>query len=179
MKKPITLLLIILLFCACSVSTTSTSTTTITTTDSEGNVTETTTTNENGVVVSDTISTSKDDPTGLRSKWHDLFTGGAKGQFENGDSIYFIYDDPEDITLAAIMILSSDQKELLVYDFGEVKVEDNHYIIEDVEGETVLPFYLPDNEVKNGFEIAFQDGDSAIMQFVDIDNIIDDMISIW
>ena len=179
MKKFITLLLIIFVVCGCSVETTSTSTTTFTTTDSSGNTTTTTTTNENGVVTTDTVTSSDGDPTGLRAKWHELFTAGAKGQNSNGDHIYFIYDNPEAIELAAIMILSEDKSVLLAYDFGNVLAEDDHYIIEDVEGESVLPFNLPETEVENGFELSFMDGTSAKMQFVELDTIIDDMVSIW
>ena len=179
MKKLITLLLLVLFVCGCSVETTSTSTTTVTTTDANGNMTTTTTTNENGVVTTDSVTSSEGDPTGLRAKWHELFTAGAEGQNSNGDHIYFIYDNPEAIELAAIMILSEDKSELLAYDFGKVLVEDDHYIIEDVEGEAVLPFNLPDTEVENGFELSFADGTVAKMQFVELDTIIDDMISIW
>ena len=179
MKKIISLLLAIFVLCACSVSTSSSTTTTFSTTDSSGNTTTTTTTTENGVTTTDTITSSEDDPTGLRAKWHELFTGGAEGVSSNGDYVYFIYDNLDDVTYAGIMILSSDQSELEVYDLGEVQVEDDHFVIIDVEGETTLPFYLPDTPVENGFEIAFKDGDVAQMRFVDIDTIIDDMVSIW
>ena len=80
MKKLITVLsvaFILLSMSACSVETSSTSTSTFTTTttDAEGNTTETTTTTttENGVTTSNTLTTSADDPTGLRSKWREYF----------------------------------------------------------------------------------------------------------
>ncbi len=184
MKKILTLLLtamMILVMSACSFEATSTSSSTFTTTttDSEGNTTQTTTTTENGVTATDTITTTADDPTGLRSKWKELFTGGAEGVSNNGENIYLIMDDPANIAHAAIMITSKDNEQLLTYVFGEVVTQDDTAYINDVEEDINVPFQLGDSEYDNCFEIYFQDGDAAVMELVDLDKIIDDMISIW
>ena len=182
MKKIITLLIALFLICGCSVK----STTTVSTSVSEnGNTTTTTTTQtvENGVYSSstDTVTSSDDDPTGLRNKWTELFEEGAEGVSKDGWDVYFAYDDPNDISLAAIMILKDG--ELRDYIFGDVVEEDGHYKIVDVdekEDGTVenLPFEI--GEVKaDGFEMRFKDDDSVVLNFVDQETIINDMISIW
>lgn len=182
MKKIITLLIALFLICGCSVK----STTTVSTSVSEnGNTTTTTTTQtvENGVFSSstDTVTSSDDDPTGLRNKWTELFEEGAEGVSKDDWDVYFAYDDPNDISLAAIMILKDG--ELRDYIFGDVVEEDGHYKIVDVdekEDGTVenLPFEI--GEVKaDGFEMRFKDGDSVVLNFVDQETIINDMISIW
>ena len=132
MKKIITLLIALFLICGCSVK----STTTVSTSVSEnGNTTTTTTTQtvENGVYSSstDTVTSSDDDPTGLRNKWTELFEEGAEGVSKDGWDVYLAYDDPNDISLAAIMILKDG--ELRDYIFGDVVEEDGHYKIVDVD----------------------------------------------
>ena len=179
MKKIITLLVVLFVLCACTVTTSSSSTTTVSTTDSQGNTTTTTTTTENGVTATDTITSSEGDPTGLRAKWRELFVGGAEGETTSGEHVYFIYNNPEEITYAGMMILSADKSELLHYDLGNVYLEDDNLVIEDVEGEVVLPFAILDSTDENSFELSFQDGDVAKMHVVDLDTIIDDMVSIW
>ena len=179
MKKIITLLVMILMLCACSVSTSSTTTTEISTTDSNGNTTTTTTTTENGVTTTDTITSSQDDPTGLRNKWKEYFSQGGEGVSKDGYNVYLAYDNPEDIKLAAIMILNSDNSELLTYIFGDVVAEEDHFKIVDVVEDEELPFWLTDKEVEDGFEITFKDNDSVELKFVDQETIINDMIDIW
>ena len=186
MKKLITVLsvaFILLSMSACSVETSSTSTSTFTTTttDADGNTTETTTTTttENGVTTSNTLTTSADDPTGLRSKWKEYFTAGAEGVSKDGLNIYMIMDDPENITLSAIMITSPENGELLEYVYGEVVVDEETAKIIDVEEDINLPFQIGESDQENCFELIFQDGDSAVMEMVDLDTIVDDMISIW
>ncbi|MBQ3295048.1 MAG: hypothetical protein IJH00_00985 [Erysipelotrichaceae bacterium] len=184
MKKTLTVLLaiiMVLFMSACSVETSSSSTSTFTTTttDSDGKTTQTTTTTENGVTTTETITTSADDPTGLRNKWREYFTKGAEGVSNNGENIYMIMDDPSAISLAAIMITSKNNEELLTYVYGELSEEDGIVYINDVEEDMRLPFQLGDSNFENCFEIYFQDGDAAVMELVDLDKIIDDMISIW
>ena len=186
---PAVLLTATLLLCltACTTTSTSTSTTSVSVTDEDGNTTTTTTTKENGVESSSTTVTNADgetfevsdtDPTGLRGQWPDMFSEGAEGTNEAGETFFFAYDDPDDLTLGAVMILSADQTELETYVFGEVTFEDDTFTISDVEGEESLPFTIADVD-ENGFTMGFQDGDTASMEFVDQDTIIDDMISIW
>lgn len=180
MKKIIILVLLFVL-CACEIQTSSSSSTTTTIT-TNGTTTTKTTTIENGVSITDLITSSEDDPTGLRNKWHELFSQGAEGVSNDGYNVYFIYDNPEDITLAAIMILNDDNSKLFSYLFGEVVPDDEKegwYKIEDVDGEESLPFYITDKEVEDGFEMEFKDGDKVLLGFTDQDIIIDDMISLW
>ena len=184
MKKFITLLTAVLLvfgLCSCSVevSSTTSSSLTTTTTDSEGNTTQTTTTTENGVTTSNTITATPDDPTGLRSKWREYFTAGAEGVSNDGYNVYLIMDDPQNITFAAIMILTSNNDELLTYVYGDVTVDGDTAKITDVQEDIDLPFQLGDSDQENCFEIYFKDGDAAVMELVDLDTIINDMISLW
>ena len=184
MKKTITLLTAVLLvagLCSCSmeVSSSTSSSLTTTTTDSEGNTTQTTTTTENGVTTSSTITATPDDPTGLRNKWREYFTAGAEGVSNDGYNIYMIMDDPQDITFAAIMILTQNNDELLSYVYGDVSSDGETVKISDVQEDIELPFRLGDSEQENCFEIYFKDGDAATMELVGLDTIINDMISIW
>lgn len=184
MKNIISILIsvaVVLGLCACSVevSSTSSSSFTTSTTDAQGNTTETTTTTENGVTTTDTITTTADDPTGLRSKWKEFFSAGAEGVSNDGYNIYMIMDDPENITLAAIMVTTPEDKELLTYIYGEVTVDGDTAKISDVQEDLELPFQIGESQQENCFEIYFQDGDAAVMELVDQDTIINDMISIW
>lgn len=181
------LLPVALFLCLTACTSTSTSTTTVSVTDEDGNTTTTTTTNENGVESSSTTVTNADgetfevsdnDPTGLRAQWPEMFSEGAEGTNEAGESFFFAYDDPDDLNLGAVMILSADQTDLETYVFGEITFEDDTFTIHDVEGEETLPFTITDVG-EDGFTMGFQDGDTASMEFVDQDTIIDDMISIW
>ena len=184
MKKIITLLTAVLLvlgLCSCSVEVSSSASTslTTTTTDSEGNTTQTTTTTENGVTTSSTITATPDDPTGLRSKWREYFTAGAEGVSNDGYNVYLIMDDPQNITFAAIMILTPNNDELLTYVYGDVTVDGDTAKITDVQEDIDLPFQLGDSDQENCFEMYFKDGDAALMTMVDQDTIINDMISLW
>ena len=186
---PAILLTAALLLCltACTTTSTSTTTTSVSVTDEDGNTTTTTTTNENGVETSSTTVTNADgetfaisdnDPTGLRGQWPEMFSEGAEGTNEAGESFFFAYDDPDDLNLGAVMILSEDRTELETYVFGEITFEDDIFTIDDVEGEESLPFTVTDAD-ENGFTMGFQNGVTVRMEFVDQDTIIDDMISIW
>lgn len=184
MKKIITLLTAVLLvlgLCSCSVEVSSSASTSLTTTtaDSEGNTTQTTTTTENGVTTSSTITATPDDPTGLRSKWREYFTAGAEGVSNDGYNVYLIMDDPQNITFAAIMILTPNNDELLTYVYGDVTVDGDTAKITDVQEDIDLPFQLGDSDQENCFEMYFKDGDAALMTMVDQDTIINDMISLW
>ena len=174
-------MLLVLGLCSCSVEVSSSASTSLTTTtaDSEGNTTQTTTTTENGVTTSSTITATPDDPTGLRSKWREYFTAGAEGVSNDGYNVYLIMDDPQNITFAAIMILTPNNDELLTYVYGDVTVDGDTAKITDVQEDIDLPFQLGDSDQENCFEMYFKDGDAALMTMVDQDTIINDMISLW
>ena len=116
-KKILALLLgacLIFALAGCSVSHSSSSTSTVSSTVN-GETTTTTTTTENGETHTETTTTTADgnttttvdgqvvessesapaeaadpnDPTGLRAKWHDTFTGGAEGTNDDGEHFYF------------------------------------------------------------------------------------------
>ena len=181
----------------CTSESTSTSTVTTSVTDENGTTTETTTTrsNENGEETveetttvtdadgnesSETIVATADDPTGLRKVWDEYFNEGAEGQTEQGEHVYFIFDEGETFSAGAMMILNNEEDTLLSYDFGNITVDDDGWWqIEDVEGEDVMPFVITSAENEKYFEIEFQDGDYAKMYYVSKEKIIDDMITIW
>lgn len=177
MKKLIVLcLMMLLVLSGCSVSTSSSVSTTVTT---DSGSTTTTTTVENGV--STTTVTNDDDPTGLRARWNETFVAGAEGESEAGNKIYFIYDDPSDISFGAIMITNSEGSELLVYDYGDILYDEEKEMlyIDDVDGLETLPFNIGDTDNDNTFMLEFQNGDVVEMEIVDKEVIIDDMISLW
>ncbi|MBR3227834.1 MAG: hypothetical protein IKF68_04735 [Erysipelotrichaceae bacterium] len=164
---------------ACSVQTTSTASFSTSVTDADGKTTTTETVIENGVSGTSTITSSEDDPTGLRNKWHELFEAGAEGVSEDGNNVYFIYNTSDASALAAIMITDGESGELLAYDFGDIEDEEERLVIYDVDGESSLPFTLEYEGYENGFLISFQNDDSAFLSYADLDTIIDHMISIW
>ena len=90
----------------------------------------------------------------------------------------FAYDDPEDLTKGALMILSEDWTELTLYVYGHIEQADDGLILYDDYKDINVPFDFTDTEVEDGFEMVFQDGDVAEMHFVDQDTIIEDMNSI-
>jgi hypothetical protein len=78
-----------------------------------------------------------------------------------------------------MMITSADGKTLSVYDYGKVlKDENGKPYIEDVEGSSTLPFEIAETN-ENGFVFSFQNGVKTEFKFVDLDTIINDMITIW
>ena len=178
MKKIIIVLFMTLCMCACTV-TTSSSASFSTSVTADGKTTTTETKIENGVSTSTTTEMSEDDPTGLRKEWAELFDTGAEGMSDMGCEIYFAYNSDEESSLAAVMIVNGETGELLLYEFGEIEDEDDHMIIYDIEGDSSLPYSIGEEQYDDGFDIYFQDGDHAFLQFVSAEQIIDDMISIW
>ena len=181
-KKTILLLVLAVVLCACSIETSGSATVSTTV---NGQTTTTTASasasTEDGISASsETFTTSEDDPTGLRSKWTELFSCGAEGKSPEGEIVFMAMDDPEDITYAAIMVLDEEMTELRDYILGSVLIDEEGVpYIEDVEGEELLPFTITDTEVEDGFEMQFRVGSPITMYFVDQETIIDDMISIW
>ena len=178
MKKIFVLLLaavMLISLAACTASSTTTTSSSITVNGETTTTTSTTTVGTDGVSHESSTTTVNEEGQARRERWHELFSEGAEGENANGEVFFFAYDNPENLSYGAIMILNADMSELQLYDFGEIVIEDEWLVIEDVEGETSLPFAIPDTEVENGFELAFQDGDGAVMHFVDQDTIIEDM----
>ena len=180
MKKILALVLslvMLLALTACNVESSHSSTVTTTVT-SNGQTTTTTTTNDNGVETTETTVTSESDEPTLEEKWANLFVGGAEGTNANGDNFDFAFDDIDNLGFAAMIIVNADKSQLIAYDIGDVVSDDEWLYIEDLEGENELPFAYTSNEVENGFELVFQDNDTAVMTFVDQDTIITDMLAL-
>ncbi|MCR4656853.1 MAG: hypothetical protein K5770_11575 [Lachnospiraceae bacterium] len=184
---------------ACSSSKTTTTTVSTSFTDENGETTThtTTTTTENGQTTTEedtatTVSEEEPDETEeivteetvyepdpediptLRDEWAEYFEYGAEGQTDEDETVLFTYDDPENLTQAALMIISPDN-ELTLYDIGPVRAEEDYYVIEDIDGDVELPFAITDT-ADDYFEMGFQDGSYAQLYYVDKDTIIDDMV---
>ena len=206
MKKKLMALFLVsvmgLSLAACSSEKTSTSTVTTSFTDANGQTqtTTTTTTTENGQTTTERVSetTTENDsekattdnsseatsayepdetdiPT-LRDKWANFFNYGAEGKSDQDEQVLFIYDDPDKLSQAAIMIISPD-KILTIYDIGNVREDEDYYVIEDVDGDVELPFSILETS-DDHFTMGFQDGSKADLYYVDKDTILNDMIGI-
>lgn len=203
MKRKVlaTALALVLVFAlaACSVSSSSSTTTTVSTTvtDANGNTTTNTVTNQigvnagtDGVTTTNETTTETTSPDGgeaeeptftaddLSEAWHERFTEGAEGVSRDGDQIYFAYDDPDDVTYAAIMIVSNDGEHLSSRE-GDVLVDDDHLILSDEDMESETPFTITDQDGETFLMTFLGDGDEATMTIVDADTIIDDMVAVW
>ncbi len=188
---------------ACSSTKTSTTTFTTSVTDENGETTThtTTTTTENGETTTEEETTAttdeteaagseeaastdgtvpyeydEDDLPTLRDEWSNYFEFGAEGTTEADETVLFTYDDPENMTQAALMIISADDI-LTLYDIGPVRMDGDYYVIEDLDGDVELPFLVSDTE-DDHFRMNFQDDTYADLYYVDKDKIIDDMCSI-
>lgn len=117
-------------------------------------------------------------PTDLRKKWQTMYLEGAEGQSADGEKVFFAFHSRSDLREGAMMIVSADGTQLLLYETGEIVMEDGHLVIVDVGQGRKLPFDVTVKEVQNGFEILFLDGAKADMYFVDQDTILDHMVSI-
>ena len=182
-----------LLLQGCSSSSTSTTTVTTSVTDENGEtVTQSeTTTVEDGVASTEKTTTVADadgvtateegfaeneEEVDLRAIWYDTFNYGAEGVTKNGDTVLMAYDEAPDPTFAALMIIDKDDN-LTLYDYGEVKVEGDAYVIYDVDGDESVPFTVTESGDES-MKIMFQDGDEAELVYVGQDEIIEDMVSI-
>lgn len=167
-----------------------TQTTTTTTTTENGQTTtekSTTTTTEGAATATETASDSatlgvsayepdeSDVPT-LRDKWAGYFNYGAEGVTDQDEQVLFIYDDPDKLSMAAIMLISPDNI-LTIYDIGNVREDKDYYVIEDVDGDLELPFSILET-ADDHFKMGFQDGSTAELYYVDKDTIINDMVGI-
>jgi hypothetical protein len=78
-----------------------------------------------------------------------------------------------------MMIASEDGKTLRVFYCGPVqKGDDGVPFIADTVDDTTLPFEIVETN-ENGFVFSFQNGVKTEFTFVDLETIIDDMITIW
>ena len=180
---------------ACSASSTSTTTTTITTskTDENGNTTTNTVTNEIGISAgTDGISTTNQTTTDTKTESSNTgvtsdelagalaqkFSAGAEGVTADGDKVLFAYDDPETFSYGAIILIMDGGKSLMGRE-GEIRYEEEQWVLVDEEMDARIPFVLSETEDNDEtrFVMTFQDGDSAVMTAVDAKTIIDDMIA--
>ncbi|MCR5402893.1 MAG: hypothetical protein K6E91_03630 [Butyrivibrio sp.] len=154
---------------------------TTTTTSADG--TTTTTSGQNGKNAdanssdgtSAYVPAETDIPT-LRDKWADFFNYGAEGKTDQNEQVLFIYDDPDKLSQAAIMIISPDNI-LTLYDIGNIREDEDFYVIEDVDGDEEVPFSILET-ADDHFTMGFQDGSKAELYYVDKDTILNDMIGI-
>ena len=159
-----------------------TTTHTTTTTNENGQISteeETTTTSEGGEAVQDQVvpyEYDEDDLPTLRDEWASYFEYGAEGKTNEDEMVYFTYDDPDEMTQAALMIVSPDNI-LTLYDIGPVKMDGDYYVIEDLDGDVELPFLVTDAQ-DDHFEMTFKDDSYAELYYVDKDTIVNDMCSI-
>lgn len=197
MKKKILALVLsaLMLFAltACSASSSSSSTVTVSTSVSDENGTTTnTTTSEVGVSVgtdgiktthsSESSSTTTPDegntPEEIVEWWYDNYKSGAIGENANGDRFLLAYDDPEDISLATLTIISADGSSLYIRE-GHIEVEgegeDEHLVLVDESRDVAVPFAFYDSE-EGDFEMFFLgDDDVAVMNVVDQETILGEM----
>ena len=130
----------------------------------------------------DTAETTDDydpnDPSGLRAKWAELFTGGAEGQNADGDRFLYAYDDVNEPTFASMVIVTEGGTKLDAYYIGEVAATDEGFEITDLESGNGLPYGYADSENEETYCLTFKDGDIAEVTPVDVDTIINDMAAI-
>jgi hypothetical protein len=110
-----------------------------------------------------------------REEWKTLFYEGAEGQSVSGEKYYFAFYSRSDLRSGALMILSADGTSLLLYELGEIVMEDGHLVIVDRLQGNKMPFDVTVKEVEGGFEMLFMDGDAVDMYFVDRDTILGHM----
>ncbi|MBQ7562989.1 MAG: hypothetical protein IJT16_03245 [Lachnospiraceae bacterium] len=187
----------VLVFSLTACTTSSSSTTTVSTsfTDENGETTThtTTTTTEKGQTSTQEETTTSaaeeapaqetvpyeadesDVPT-LRDVWADYFEYGAEGYTNEEEMVFFTYDDPDNMSQAALMIVDPEGW-VTIYDIGNVRMDGDYYVIEDIDGDVELPFLVTDAQ-DDHFEMTFQDNSYAELYYVDKDQIINDMVSI-
>ena len=182
---------------ACSASSSSTSTTTVSTsvTDSEGNTTTNTVTNEMGISAgTDGVQTTNETTTETTTtpaapsmadffppeeEWYDIYSGGGEGTNEEGDSFYFAYNDPENVTYAMVLIAFADG-DIMVRN-GDVNWNEEENCLEliDEDMQVSIPFLFLDTEEEDCFVIRFLANETEVLfESVDQETIISDVYSI-
>lgn len=195
MKKTIALALaavMLLAFVACSVTSTHTSTSTFTTsvTDEEGNTKTNTVSNEfevsagtEGVQVKNETTTDTSEQNEGETATdigYEVFAGGAEGTDNNGETFYFAYDDPNDITYAMLVMVSPDKTECHVRN-GEViwYEETESSALYDKDLDVLIPFEISDSDEEDAFTMTLlADDDVVTMHIVEQDVIISDIQSV-
>ncbi len=193
--------MLMLALCACKAESSSQSTVTVTssTTDENGVTTTTTNTGEAGVTVgTDGVKTTEnqttetvvetpaptEEPEDAQEEaeeeftfddWAARFTGGAIGRNADGDQFVLAWDDPDDITYAALMILNPEGTEVSVRE-GEVTIagaDDNvHLLLTDTVREVEVPFNFYSSD-EGDFAVFFlANADTAVMTEVEYDEVI-------
>ena len=196
--------MLLLALCACKAESSSQSTVTVTsgTTDENGVTTTTTNTSEAGISVgTDGVKTTENQttetvvetpapteaPEDVREEeteeeeftfddWAARFTGGAIGRNADGDQFVLAWDDPDDITYAALMILNPEGTEVSVRE-GEVTIageDDNvHLVLTDTVREVEVPFNFYSSDEGDFAMFFLANADTAVMTEVDHDQVID------
>ncbi len=118
------------------------------------------------------------DPAAVRAQWESVFKDGAEGRNENGEYFLLAMDDSEKCNYVALMIMSADLKTLELYTTGYLQnAEDgNGFVIVDDHSDMTVPVTFDIYE--GGFDMGFQDGDVAEMEFVSQEVILNDMLAV-
>ena len=201
MKKKILAIVLaaVLIFAlsACGVSASSSTQTSFSTsvTDSEGNTTTNTVTNEIGVSAGpngiQTKNETKTDSTTTAAsgsmadffppieEWYDLYSAGGEGQNEDGDSFFFAYNDPEDVSEAILLIQFTDG-DVMVRNGKVLWDEDNECLeLYDADVDSTIPFIFLDTDEDGVFAVRFLANDVEVFfDIVDQDTIINDIYDI-
>ena len=194
--------MLMLALCACKAESSSQTTVTVTssTTDENGVTTTTTNTSEAGVTVgTDGVKTTEnqttetvvetpapaEEPEDAQEEaeeeftfddWAARFTGGAIGRNADGDQFVLAWDDPDDITYAALMILNPEGTEVSVRE-GEVTIageDDNvHLVLTDTVREVEVPFNFYSSDEGDFAMFFLANADTAVMTEVEYDQVID------
>ena len=193
--------MLMLALCACKAESSSQTTVTVTssTTDENGVTTTTTNTSEAGVTVgTDGVKTTEnqttetvvetpapaEEPEDAQEEaeeeftfddWAARFTGGAIGRNADGDQFVLAWDDPDDITYAALMILNPEGTEVSVRE-GEVTIagaDDNvHLLLTDTVREVEVPFNFYSSDEGDFAMFFLANADTAVMTEVEYDEVI-------
>ena len=194
--------MLMLALCACKAESSSQTTVTVTSSSSDENGVTTTTTNtsEAGVTVgTDGVKTTEnqttetvvetpaptEEPEDAQEEaeeeftfddWAARFTGGAIGRNADGDQFVLAWDDPDDITYAALMILNPEGTEVSVRE-GEVTIageDDNvHLVLTDTVREVEVPFNFYSSDEGDFAMFFLANADTAVMTEVEYDQVID------
>ncbi len=193
--------MLMLALCACKAESSSQTTVTVTSssTDENGVTTTTTNTSEAGVTVgTDGVKTTEnqttetvvetpaptEEPEDAQEEaeeeftfddWAARFTGGAIGRNADGDQFVLAWDDPDDITYAALMILNPEGTEVSVRE-GEVTIagaDDNvHLLLTDTVREVEVPFNFYSSDEGDFAMFFLANADTAVMTEVEYDEVI-------
>ncbi len=183
---------------ACEVSSSSTTTVTTTTTDSSGNTTTntTTTTVGTGGVSSETTAETTTTEPAAEAEGEELsleeradrladhllatYSIGAEGENEDGERIYYAWnDDDDDAEEALLIIISPDGEHYSGYE-GVTETVDDHVELYDADRDAAVPYTFSEVDTDDNFTMTFLgDGDVVEMHIVDLETIVDDIVAVW